>query len=343
MNDAQIPDPPDDIAPDADRRLLQVRQSMFGDLNARENERHAFEVALRSVWGAALDLAELVLMETQDAHGFFMSVHAGLLMKERPQAATALAGIHWKAQRVMQEVLALLRSGLADGALARCRTLQELSVIGFLLASEDEELSERYLRHSVVARAKMARHYLVACGDDPDNPPSDADYVMLKAELEKALADYGREFRGDWGWACILVDSKRPTFVDLERKAEASTAFRPYFAIASCSIHAGSHGLGFSVGAEGDETPVGSGPSPMGLEAPGGVACRLMAQVTTALLMVAGDREGLVRAETLRRLTEQAGAAFELAAEEASALLAAHKAESGGVLPTDDDERVTAD
>ena len=61
----------------------------------------------------------------------------------------ALADLHARACRTALDVFHLLESGLAAGAMARCRTLHELAVISMVLreysSHEGHGLAERFL------------------------------------------------------------------------------------------------------------------------------------------------------------------------------------------------------
>jgi len=58
-----------------------------------------------------------------------------------------------------REIAVLLRSGYADGAHARWRTLHEISVVAALLKEHGEELAERWWCHVAVESLRGANQF----------------------------------------------------------------------------------------------------------------------------------------------------------------------------------------
>lgn len=80
----------------------------------------------------------------------------------RPDADEAykldvLTRLHARACQIAQEVIVLLSAGLADGAMARWRTLHEVATAALLISENGEALAERYARHDVIESRRAFR------------------------------------------------------------------------------------------------------------------------------------------------------------------------------------------
>jgi hypothetical protein len=109
----------------------------------REHDRIArrFERNLRKRWKAALDLYYAVYVACLE-----LGEQSSRKRKSRNESSyrlEALVRLHVRACLVASEVHALLRTGHANGAMARARTLHEHAVTAFVLSKAGEEDAER--------------------------------------------------------------------------------------------------------------------------------------------------------------------------------------------------------
>jgi len=212
---------------------------------------------------------------------------------------------------IASEVRALLESGQASGALARWRSLHELAVVAFFVKEHGQEASERYILHEVIRTERAAseyERYHKKLGHDPPDPGDLANLREMKAAL---VARFGAEFEGDWGWAACALTGK-PTFARIEQ-AVGMDHLRPYFGMASHSVHAGYKGMTFDIGyfgRAGYSTVMFAGATNAGLADPGHSAIISLMQCTTALLIYKPDFDSLAELSALWRLTDDVGKAF---------------------------------
>ena len=71
----------------------------------------------------------------------------------------ALSGNHARACQMARAIVALLRSGFADDAHARWRSLHELAIVSFFISTHGVDVAERYLLHETVQQRKLAKDY----------------------------------------------------------------------------------------------------------------------------------------------------------------------------------------
>lgn len=281
-------------APDA---LLRYRQGIEG-----------FESRLYERWGAALDALDVLYLCALEEGNYFNQKH-------RPEAAAsqnftfdALARLHARGCRVASEARALLRTGHAEGAHARWRTLHEIAVTAFFI--RDHDLGERYLSHVHATSHKAAVQYQEAAPRLNVTPFTDAEMADMERQRDALVARFGKEYTTDYGWAATALRKGRVTFRDLEAAVNMDH-WRPYYRWASEGQHAGSRGLARPIGhMDPDDGPLLAGPSNAGLADPGmGVAIAL-SQTTIAFVTSEGDFRALRSAMALDRLLRRVEDAF---------------------------------
>lgn len=176
----------------------------------------------------------------------------------------ALARLTGRGLLIADEICCLLAAGYPGGALARWRSLHEVSVVARIIAGNDEATAERYLRHEVVGRAKAARAYRDHATELFDHPLDDATIDEILAARQAAIDEYGKDFRDAYGWAAHLC--RGADFRRLEQLAERDW-LRPYYDMANHPIHAGAANLLTEIGID-DDNAILTGPSPTGLTDP---------------------------------------------------------------------------
>lgn len=133
--------------------------------------------------------------------------------KNKAEVLNRLFMINVKACR---EVVYLLKGGFANAALARIRFIFEAAVFIDIINSSDEEIAERFLKHSNTNRLKIAKRY---------------NEQALKESIEKQLQDfdYGDSFYKDYQWASSLLNNKKMiTFKDLAELSNLNDLYHLY-------------------------------------------------------------------------------------------------------------------
>lgn len=234
-----------------------------------------------SVWGEPLGLLQgLIVVADECAEAYVTRCDdyaADDLVHE------VLIRIHAKAVQVSKEILTLLMNGYPGGAQARWRTLHELSVVSAFISEHGQEIAERYIDHEAVEIYKAAiqyNDYYTRLGAI-EIPQEEMD-AMRKDYLE-VLDLYGTNYKGEYGWAARALNSKKPTFRDIEVSVDLDH-HRPYYKSASANVHANPVGVFNNFGLLSDENIILSGPCNVGFAEPAQSTIISLNIITTTML-----------------------------------------------------------
>lgn len=282
-------------------------------LRKLRNDRRKFNNINNKNWGEALNLLEAFIDISLDTGILFDQKFRPLAIEENDIVFDALTKLHARSCQVSSEILVLLRSGFADGAHARWRTLHELSTIALFISHHDNELAERYLIHSVVADYHRAVEYRKYSNPLSYAPMSDEVFNQLKASYEVALDKYGANFKNDYGWASAILNKDKPSFADIEEKAGV-LHMRPFVKLAHMNIHAGSTGILFRLGSPPNNRDLlVAGPSIYGIGEPAQNTAYSLELLTEAFLSRKPNTENLGFVLAFRKLMEEISWEFDKA------------------------------
>lgn len=282
-------------------------------------ERGGFELRLQSRWHYALEGLEIL---------YFLSLDLGseaqrrLGKAETDGADDVLDGVLFRLHAQVclgaSEVLALLRTGHASGAMARWRSMYEAAVVLLFIKEHGSNTAERYLLHDS-ARAyrdagEFQKHHEKLgqlALDDDEAAGIEADYSELVARIGKAAA------KSDYGWASDALfgaDSKaNVTFKHIEEAVDVSH-IRPYYRLASHSVHANFAAQSTQIGLRDPGTKMLCGPSNYGLAEPGNAAAHTLALATVQLLTWRRTSiDFLAASQELMDLSKEVGTRFSAA------------------------------
>ncbi|WP_377322628.1 DUF5677 domain-containing protein [Pimelobacter simplex] len=170
-------------------------------------------------------------LEQRHLHGLIaLSIKLGSLCatrwrpnRRRGNTIDALLELHGQAVQVADEVAALLCDGRPVGALARWRTLYELSIVMRFLAGASDAAARCY-KASLVAEQWRYLAEFEAYLDETDDSWGIAERQRaqidplrrrLRPAYERAVRTYGRSVRDSYGWAQEDLDQRRVTFKNL--------------------------------------------------------------------------------------------------------------------------------
>ena len=305
--DDMIPGLVDNIA---DLFLARIRQDASSGLKRHRRDRKGFEKRLNECWKYPLDLLDLVIALSTEAGAEFNRNFRNEAADSGDAVFEALTRLHARGCQVSGEVLALLHAGFADGAHARWRSLHEMAVVASLIQQHGQELAERYLLHENIQQYKLACEYQEFFDRLDVEPPSKEHFDKLKAQCDELIATFGKEFKGDYGWASSAIGSNRPTMRDIEQHVQLDR-MRPYYRMASDNVHANSHGAYFRLGLHSSQEEVLlAGPSNLGLADPGHSTAISLSQLTATLLVTESVLDCVVTMKILVELTDEVGEAF---------------------------------
>lgn len=276
----------------------------------------AFEQRLQERWKKALDLYDTSVVIGREAGELCVKEHRAQAVNEKDLVFEVLMRIHVKACQTVSAIGILLKSGYARDALARHRTLHELSVTASFIAQHGQETAERYWEHNVIESCKIVKeHELVyeRLGDTPYDPAYIEKLHMRKAKL---IDKYGTVYEDQYGWAAHALGRKkgRVQFREIEKNVKLDH-LRPYYQMASHGVHANIKGLLFDIGdiykeKPGYTTMFLAGASDTGLADPGQLAVISFNQCTVSLLNLRPDLETVIKLRVLKSFVDATCQAF---------------------------------
>ncbi len=285
-------------------------KEVVGSLRQEQSE---FTEILTGRWGAALDRLDALIDLVSEIGG---EQHQEALQKRAIDNDANLEAaflLHIRACQVAREVLALLRAGLPDGAIARWRTLHELAVTASFIQKHGAHIARRFLDHADAQTYRAAKQYQEHCVKLGRPPLTPDEMRPLEVRQDELIRSYDSAFMKDNGWAIPVIrpekakSSWRPTFANIESDVEMEFV-RPFVQTANDSVHAGARGTAFRLSA------ALSGSSDVGLELPGRNAAWSLIHITATLLAHVPSVENLIMSSGLYEFGKDIYAAFDGAA-----------------------------
>ena len=305
---AILPDVIDELSADV---LSTIKEDAFsGGLEEVRAEMLQFEDRLAEVWRKPLDLLELFVALAKEACWDFNREFGKDARCSGDDVFEALTRLHGRACQVSGETLVLLRSGFADGAHARWRTLHEISLVAALIYEHGPELAEKYLLHRTIQQFKLACQLQIHYERLGQEPVSEDVFSRLKEKRDMLMARFGSSFKEDYGWAADVTRPKSPKLSNIEECVDQEH-WRPYYKMASGNVHPNSHELYFRLGlASHQRDVILAGPSNMGLADPGHATAISLNQTTAVLLATRSTADCRVFSIVLQKLVDEIGEAF---------------------------------
>lgn len=174
-----------------------------------------------------------------------------------------LLRIHARAVQIALEVLELIKNGFADGALARWRSLYELSIIATFLGKNDDNLCQRYLDYKLVEDYYEAIEYQKHCDDLGYTKLSDDEFAELETTINKLKVKYGSDFTKQYGWIGEVLPKNNWNFKGIEETIDFKY-LRPFYKLANNYVHSGAKGFLFKMGTYYQDEIMLAGPSNYG-------------------------------------------------------------------------------
>ena len=242
----------------------------------------SFSKRLRTRWhGPLSQLEQFIVVATE----LGQTVNSRLRSRQPcpdPYLVEAQTRLHARACQTAREVLTLLSAGFAEGAMARWRALHEAAVVSMFIG-QDEELAERYCLHNAVESLRIARQYRQHTVKLNLDPLTDAEVDVLQKTVDELEQRYGENYKETYGWASRRL-GKRVTFDRIEGNISLGH-LRPYYKLASHSVHANPKGVFFRLGLDDDHQSdvLLAGHSSIGLSQPGQNTAISLGQITASL------------------------------------------------------------
>jgi hypothetical protein len=266
-----------------------IRQGHRFVSRQRRYER-GFRRRLRKHWGEPLGLLLAFIATAEEAGRICDARNRDGAIEQNDVLFDVLYQMNGQACRIAREVHALLEAGYPFGALARCRTLHEVSVRTQVLKACGREpnhldLAEKYVLHDHVVNYRDARVYQRHAAALGYEPFDDAFMSEMKAVHDELVGRYGAPYQSPYGWASGLPGvSVRPNFGELERLAKVDH-LRGHYSWASHEIHADAKAMRLNMLERGGQKVVLTGATNVGLADPGSLASVYLHQTTVSFLL----------------------------------------------------------
>lgn len=224
-----------------------------------------FNKRLYRRWKEPIDLLETLLQISLDVGAEFNDSHRKVAIKNNDFLFDILTRQHARACQIGYEILNLLKSGLADGAFGRWRSLYETVVISSLIKKYEKDLPERFLKYEIIESYKQSLVYDQCCMRLGYEPLEEEIKQSLKKQKDALLNIYGKNFYKEYGWISETI-LKKPNFANIEELMDFDH-IRPYYKMSCFNVHSGPKSIRFKLGltnGSNDELIL-SGPSNYGL------------------------------------------------------------------------------
>jgi hypothetical protein len=285
-------------------KMLKERRLYY-----RQLEKHVFKN-----WKRPIDLLEMFLVVSLETGDELNKEYRDEANKTNDYIFDVLRRLHARACLTASEILTLLKSGFADGAHARWRTLHEIAVISFFIREHGQNVAKRFLDHEIVESYRQAQDYQKNCRELGYKPITKEELQELEREHDAVLNTYGKDFDDRlWGWipTNILRKSKR-SFKEIENSVKLDWQ-RPYYNMACYNVHSGPKGTRFRLGLVQNDSKkelLLTGPSLFGLADAGQGAAISLYQVTVNLLSIKTTMKRLIIIKTMEKLLGEICSAF---------------------------------
>ena len=277
----------------------------------RRSYQSKFEERLLERWKKPIDLLELLLAVCLEAGAELNDEYRPEASRSNDYVFHVLTGLHARGCQIACEILALLKSGLADGAHARWRTLHEIAVISYFTKDHGQDVAKRYLEYGIVETFEDAREYQKHCREIGYEPFTDKEMKVIQERYDSVIGVYGKEFGEHYGWIPRKILSTR-NFAEIE-KSQKFDRLRPYYKWACHGVHSGPKSISTKLGLmkTAYQNPVLlADPSNFGLADPGQSAAISLCQITVCLLSTKPTIERAAEMMAIERLTEEISSVF---------------------------------
>lgn len=290
-------------------KIEEVRAALelFPQSLSAPRRRRRFERRLYRHWKPLIDVLDEFLYYSTE---FGMGVNRRgrtAAVAENDLVFQVLVQSHARSCLIASEARALIVSGHASGAMTRWRSIHELVVVASFIKQHGQDVANRYLLHAEISSYKLARQYQEHQGDLNLQPITDEEYADIRRRRDVLVEAFGKSFNGDYGWAAGVLPGN-PNFDQLEQ-AVGIAHWRPYYRMASDSVHAGPKGSLFDIGKlgiEGAEKLMLAGPSQAGLVDPIQSVIITMMHMNTILVNYRVDLKSVSQMRMAMKLHDKA-------------------------------------
>lgn len=309
INDLQMsmPDILNEFLSSSTASMVSSIRQQWDTYRPEDVERHeCFQGHLEDVWGGLFRSVRILHDVCKDVGQEYNERFRRSRAKKDRHLRSALSRLHIRACQVAGEIIVLMENGYADGAMARWRTLHEISAVASVIAEGGDCLAQRYLDHEAVEVKKgMDQYERCRAGLGYEAIP-ESDLQQARETYDSILMKYGKGFKESFGWAAgyIGAANSNPRFSDIE-EAAGRALMRSHYKLASYSIHASPRALSNRLGCLGRPGDVVSGPTDAGFEEPAQNTAISLMQITSLLVGEPSNVDYIVKIKILLMLSAE--------------------------------------
>lgn len=282
--DSILPKIVNDLLKNAGEEIINI---CFEDISLKHKAYKKVHGRIRKRFKDSLELLDVFIeLNSHIGQYFYLDYFEAFDTEEDNQKLETLIRIHVRGCQILEEINVLIKNGFADGAMARWRSLHELSATFLFLYNSNYEVIQMYNDYEIIEswkKAKEFNEYTINLGWEP----IPEEEILELENLRKAVIEkYGKEFSSSYGWTMNVLPKGRRNIREIEKHV-GLTELRAIYTWASENVHSGISGnikrLGLPVEHE-DEFL--SGPSEVGLTDPVKFATYSLYEMTHTLLQM---------------------------------------------------------
>jgi hypothetical protein len=289
----------------------RISKKILRDLKGRWTEEQRLQQAdlsgfrnrMEETWGTPLAKLRMLLTIAREWCGEAHQEADQATPPERARLKRLMVRFLVRSCQVTDEIICLLENGFADGAMARWRTLHEISVVAAVIAKYGEEIAERYVAHQAVESRRAMRKYIDCHKELGYRPLGARTAKRIENKYQAAIIQHGKSFKGDYGWAAHHLKKKHPTFADLESYAGYSR-MRAHYQMGNDNVHAGIKSMYMRLGLLTDHDSLLAGRSNAGLTDPAQNTAHTLTQISVQVCL-SPKLDDVVAANIMQGLREE--------------------------------------
>ena len=295
----ELPDILRGTAADAAKVMLKNYERRWAEWQPHnENELAGFRLRLQARWGKGFDALRMLIELSRDIGIAYQRRIRRRRSQRLAHIGPALMHLHVRAVQISSEIMTLMENGYADGAMARWRTLHEVTCVAMLLDTGGDELAERYLLHEHIEARKALRAYQEAQPLLGYRPFAKREAARIERHCQRLLARFGKPFGTEYGWAADHLSHAQPSFWHIQ-DAVGRQKMRSHYKMASYNVHAGTKGIAHRLGAISQAYPGIAGASNVGFVEPGQNLAISLIHISMLLLPKTGSLDDLAKMAAL--------------------------------------------
>ena len=263
-----------------------------------------FRSNLEERWGKGFNYLRMLIELSREIGTDFRRRARRSRSAHRVHLNEALCLLHVRALQISSEMMTLMENGFADGAIARWRTLHEVTCVATVLSDGGDALAERYLAHEIVEAKKGLLQYERCRAVLGYSPFPKREAAQIERRHRVLIDRYGEEFGGDYGWAAAHLNCAKPNFSQVEAAAGRGM-MRSHYKMASHNVHATMKGVSYRLGSIDESVHAIAGSSNVGFVEPGQNLALSLLQITTLLFPERWNLDRIVQLRVLTHLQER--------------------------------------